>query len=105
MANAKLSGAPVCAEAAPTPSRLVTAPLPELLAEANATVIIAPKRYDHFEGIALTSPSGKSQIVLPRGRSAREQNTMARYLVGRLLHAPMALLPASLEVRTYGGTQ
>ncbi|MFC8273779.1 hypothetical protein ACFUJR_14900 [Streptomyces sp. NPDC057271] len=88
-----------------TPARLVTAPLPELLAEANATVIIAPKRYDNFEGIAIAGQSGGNHIVLPRGRSARQRNTMARMLVGRLLGAEMAQLPASLEVRTYGGAR
>ncbi|MEU7032701.1 hypothetical protein ABZ958_03320 [Streptomyces sp. NPDC046237] len=105
MATQKLSGTRVPATSNDRPSRLATAPLPELLAEANATIVIAPKRYTDFEGLALTAPSGENQIVLPRGRSARQRDTLARLLVGRLLGTPMAPLPASIEVRTYGGAR
>ncbi|MER7517810.1 hypothetical protein [Streptomyces sp. NPDC126499] len=107
MANAKLSGAHLRAEAAPalplTPARLFSAPLSELLAETNAEIIDAPTEYEHFEGVALRQSAGPIQVVLPKKQSARERDTMARYLVGRLLGTPMLPLPASLEARSFGG--
>ncbi|MER7623917.1 hypothetical protein [Streptomyces sp. NPDC126503] len=85
-------------------ARLLSAPLPELLAEANAEIMDAPSELEAFEGVALRSPKGSIQVVLPKARSARFRDTMARRLVGQLLGAD--LLPMSaLDVHTFGGAR
>ncbi|WP_329114508.1 hypothetical protein [Streptomyces sp. NBC_01353] len=100
MDTRKLSGTLV-----PSAARLVTAPLPELLAEANAQIFETSVADDTFYGEVVRPHAGAAIVCLPKGRSARERDTMARILVGRLLGTPMAPIPASLEVRTYGGAQ
>ncbi|MER7953870.1 hypothetical protein [Streptomyces sp. NPDC096030] len=69
----------------PAPTRLATTPLTELLAEANATIVTAVKRYPNFDGQTLQLHAGQYVIVLPKGRSVRSREVMARELVGRLL--------------------
>ncbi|MFE0651024.1 hypothetical protein ACFVZH_20785 [Streptomyces sp. NPDC059534] len=88
-----------------TTARLLSAPLPELLAEVGAEIIDAPAQYDSFEGVALRPQTGPIQVVLPKGRSAQYRDTMARALVGRLIGTDLKPLPASLEVRTFGGSR
>lgn len=87
-----------------TPARLLSAPLADLLVEANAEIVDAPSEFDAFEGVALRSPQGAIQVVLPKHRSARFRDTMARRLVGQVIGAD--LLPmAALDVRTFGGVR
>lgn len=87
-----------------TPARLLSAPLADLLAEANAEIVDAPSEFDAFEGVALRSPKGSIQVVLPKDRSARFRETMARRLVGQLLGAD--LLPmGALDAYTFGGVR
>lgn len=88
-----------------TVDRLLSTPLPTLLAEVGAEIIDAPAEYDDFEGIAVRPHVGPIQVVLPKGRSSQYRETMARALVGRLCGTDLKPLPASLEVRTYGGEQ
>lgn len=99
---------PTCGNtpAAPvTTARLFSAPLPELLAAANAEIVDTSVTDDTFFGEVLKPRVGTSLVVLPQGRSAGERDTMTRYLVGRLLGTPMLRLPASLEARTFGGAR
>lgn len=98
MATSELSGTPV-----PSAARLVTAPLPELLAEANATIFDTSVTDATFLGEVVRPHTGPAIVCLPKGRPARERETMARILVGKLFGTDMKPLPASLEARTYGG--
>lgn len=93
------------APSAPSSSRLITAPLPELLAEANAEIIDSSICDANFFGAAVQNRNGRISLHLPTGRSDRERDTMVRALVGRLVGADLKPLPASLEVRTYGGAR
>ncbi|MET9950192.1 hypothetical protein ABZ135_01405 [Streptomyces sp. NPDC006339] len=86
-----------------TTARLFSAPLSELLVEANVEIVEAPAEYEGFEGIALKPHVGPIQVVLPKQQSARSRDAMTRLLVGRLLGTPMLPLPESLEARTFGG--
>ncbi|MFJ6348637.1 hypothetical protein ACIQKB_04070 [Streptomyces sp. NPDC092046] len=86
-----------------TPARLLSAPLPVLLAEANAEIVDSSIRDTEFFGAAVQRRGEPIRLLLPTGRSARERDTMVRMLVGRLVGAELKPLPASLEARTYGG--
>ncbi|MFD3532065.1 hypothetical protein [Streptomyces sp. NPDC058664] len=95
-----------CENSPPTPltvDRLLSAPLPELLAESGAEIIDSSIRDAGFFGAAVQNRDGRISLHLPAGRSDRERDTMARALVGRLFGTDLKPLPASLEVRTYGG--
>jgi hypothetical protein len=87
-----------------TVDRLLSAPLPTLLAEVGAEIVDAPTEYDDFEGVALKPRVGPIQVVLPTARSARHREAVARLIVGQLLGADITP-PKSLDVRTYGGTR
>ncbi|MFJ6579276.1 hypothetical protein ACIQMY_25355 [Streptomyces sp. NPDC091368] len=88
-----------------TVDRLLTTPLPELLAEANAEIVDAPSEFDAFEGVALKPYVGPIQVFLPKARSAAHRDAMARLVVGQLFGTDLSPLPASLDVRTFGGFQ
>lgn len=88
-----------------TVDRLLSAPLPELLAESGAEIVDSSIRDAEFFGAAVQSRNGRISLHLPTGRSDRERDTMVRALVGRLVGADLKPLPVSLEVRTYGGAQ
>ena len=86
-----------------TIARLLSAPLPELLAEAGAEIVDSSIRDTEFYGAAVQRRGEPIRLLLPTGRTARERDTMARVLVGKLLGTDLKPLPASLEARTYGG--
>jgi hypothetical protein len=88
-----------------TSARILSTPLPELLAEVDAEIVDAPSEFDAFEGVALKYHAGPIQVVLPKARSAAHRDAMARLVVGQLFGADLGPLPASLEVRTYGGAK
>lgn len=106
MATQQLSGPRVPATSnALTVDRLLSAPLPELLAETNAEIVDSSIRDAGFYGAAVQARNGRISLHLPTGRSDRERDTMIRALVGRLVGSDLKPLPASLEVRTYGGAR
>lgn len=88
-----------------TVDRLLSAPLPELLAEVGAEIVDVPVDEDAFLGEAVQPRSGLTKFYMPAGRTAFERDTVARILVGKLVGAPMRPVPPSLDVRTYGGTK
>ena len=87
-----------------TAARLLSTPLSALLAEVGAEIVDAPAEYDNFEGVALKPHVGPIQVVLPKARSARHRETMARLVVGQLLGADITP-PASVDIRTFGGAK
>ncbi|MGA5869281.1 hypothetical protein [Streptomyces cinereoruber] len=70
-----------------TVDRLLSAPLPELLASSNAEIVDSPIVHPSFYGLALQDRDGGISLHLPANRSAAERDVMARQLVGRLLSA------------------
>ncbi|MFD3333542.1 hypothetical protein ACFWV1_12980 [Streptomyces sp. NPDC058700] len=94
------------ASAAPlTVDRLLSAPLPELLAEVGAEIVDVPVDEHSFLGEAVQPRTGLTRFYMPSGRTAAERDTVIRILVGKVLGAPMRPVPASLEVNTYGGAK
>ncbi|MFE0647469.1 hypothetical protein ACFVZH_02610 [Streptomyces sp. NPDC059534] len=87
-----------------TVDRLLSAPLPELLAEVGAELVDSTTGDDTTLGKIEGRP-GAARLTMPTGRSDFERDTIARILVGKLHGAPLRPVPASLDVRTYGGTQ
>ncbi|MFH9574236.1 hypothetical protein ACH4MG_27310 [Streptomyces sp. NPDC017454] len=80
-----------------TPDYLMTAPLPQLLAEHNVDVVeieAAPG----FTGGTFRRPDGSMLFVRPAGRPAAEWELTARALLGRALRVPLPPLPAPFEV-------
>ncbi|PVC73492.1 hypothetical protein [Streptomyces sp. CS081A] len=74
----------------PTPltvDRLLSAPLPELLASSGAEIIDSSIQDAGFYGAAVQRRDGGISLHLPTGRSAAERDIMARQLVGRLIVA------------------
>lgn len=68
-----------------TVDRLSSAPLPELLAEANAEIFESSITDDTFLGAVATLPGGRIHLHMPPGRPAVEREQMVRELVGRLI--------------------
>lgn len=85
-----------------TVDRLLSAPLPELLAEVGGEIVETDD--DKILG-KIEGRLGAAQLRMPAGRSAFERDTVVRILVGKLVGAPMRPVPASLDVRTYGGVR
>ncbi|MEE1813525.1 hypothetical protein PUR59_00470 [Streptomyces sp. SP18ES09] len=86
-----------------TVDRLLSAPLPELLAEVGAELVDAPATDETFGRIE--GRIGAARLTMPTGRSAFERDTIVRILVGKLAGAPMRPVPPSLDVRTFGGSK
>ncbi|MFB9438059.1 hypothetical protein [Streptomyces showdoensis] len=86
-------------------ARLFSAPLPELLAEADAKIVESSIDDSDYYGAIVKPPVGPAIVCIPESRSAAERSVMARLLVGRLLGAPMLPLPSSVEARTFGGAR
>ncbi|MZE56143.1 hypothetical protein GTY86_33715 [Streptomyces sp. SID5770] len=70
-----------------TVDRLLSAPLPELLASSNAEIVDSSIQDAGFYGAAIHRRDGGISLHLPKGRSAAERDVMVRQLVGRLLSA------------------
>jgi hypothetical protein len=86
---------------APTPptlsvAHLLSAPLSQLLTETGARLVDSSIRDREFLGaVTQHRRDGQINIVLPAGRSRRERDTMARYLLGKLLGADITDLPGA----------
>jgi hypothetical protein len=87
-----------------TVDRLLSAPLPELLAEAGVEIVAAPASADMTFGRIEGRP-GAARLTMPTGRSAFMQDTVARILVAKLYGAPMRPVPPTIGIYSHGGTQ
>lgn len=79
----------------PSVAHLLSAPLPQLLDETGAQIVDSSIRDDEFLGAVAQRRNGPISIVLPAGRSCTEHDTMARYLLGKLLGSPITDLPGA----------
>ena len=105
MAESQLSGTRVPATSdILTVDRLLSAPLPELLAEVGAEIIDTPADDDITLG-RIEGRLGAAQLRMPTGRSDFERDTVIRILVGKLVGAPMRPVPPSIDVRAFGGAR
>ncbi|WP_255951585.1 hypothetical protein [Streptomyces odontomachi] len=74
----------------------MSAPLPELLAKVGVTIRIAPPG----EGVIgmLKREASETMIWLASGWDEAARDTIARYLIARLLDITLPPLPAELEI-------
>lgn len=77
-------------------SAIVTVPLPELAARAGVRVRDAPP--DEGAVGMLKQEAGETVLWLADGWDEAVRDTIARYLIGRLLGVDLPPLPAELEV-------
>lgn len=81
-----------------SPARLLGAPLPQLLTEADAEIYDSSITDAGFFGAAIQRKDGHIALAMPPARDAVERDTIARILLGKVLGIPMAPLPRSLRV-------
>lgn len=81
-----------------SPARLMGAPLPQLLTEADAEIYDSSITDAKFFGCAIERKDGHIALAMPSGRDVVERDTVARILLGKVLGIPMAPLPRSLRV-------
>lgn len=78
------------------PARLMSAPLPDLLATADAVLVESSIPDRGFLGAA--HPRGDGWVLsMPKGRPDVERELVARYLLGRALGVDVVPLPGPLH--------
>lgn len=78
-----------------SPARLLSTPLPDLLAAADAVLVESSIRDRGFLGAA--HPRGDGWVLsMPANRPKVERDLVARYLLGRALGVDVAPLPGPL---------
>ncbi|MGW1949096.1 hypothetical protein ACWCRC_32835 [Streptomyces sp. NPDC001940] len=69
---------------APSPDRLLDAPLAELLTETGVEVIDSPIRHRGFYGAVVQLQTGELLLSMPPGRDESEHDIAARYLLAQV---------------------
>jgi hypothetical protein len=85
-----------------SPARLLGAPLPQLLTEADAEIYDSSITDSSFFGCAIERKDGHIALAMPPGRDEVERDTVARILLGKVLGISMTPLPRSLRVSIRG---
>lgn len=94
----KSSGTPVLARPALSTDHLLTAPLPQLLAELDVELVDSSITDATFFGAFVEAPDGSRVLSMPTGRSTWERDTAARMLLAEGLGLDAPPVPAPLEV-------
>lgn len=84
-----------------TIDRLLSAPLPELIAETGVKLIESSITDENFCGAVVVRDGQPTALWMPPGRSDIENNVIARYLIGKALHIDLTPLPEPFEVETH----
>jgi len=79
-----------------SPSRLLDAPLPDLLAEFDVEIVPSSITDAGFFGAVVQRKSGETYLAMPSGRSELEHDTIARYLIGQAFGVGLTQLPEPL---------
>lgn len=77
---------------------LVEVPLPDLLARLDAELYDSSITDETFFGAAILREGGRFALAMPSGRDEFERDTVARMLLGMVLHVEMAPLPEWMHV-------
>jgi len=80
-----------------TVDRLLDAPLPELIAEADVELIESSITDENFYGAAIARKDKRTVVMLRAGLSDFEHDVIVRYLIGQSLHMDLTPLPAPFE--------
>lgn len=81
-----------------SPARLMGAPLPQLLTEADAEIYDSSITDSSFFGAAIERKDGHIALAMPSGRDEVERDTVARILLGKVLGIRLAPLPQWMRV-------
>lgn len=81
-----------------SPARLMGAPLPQLLTEADAVIYDSSITDEPFFGAAIQRKDGHIALAMPPGRDAIERDSVARMLLGKMLHVELAPLPRTVKL-------
>ncbi|MBA2951618.1 hypothetical protein [Streptomyces himalayensis] len=76
-----------------SPTRLLEAPLPQLLAEVGAELVDSRITDAAFTGAAVVA-DGRVLLSMPPGRPEWERDAVARALLGDVLRVPLPPLPS-----------
>ena len=85
------------ASVALSPDWLLVAPLDTLLAEAGVEIVDSSIQDAEFFGAVVQRKSGEMYLAMPTGRSEREHDTIARYLIARAFDVDLPELPEPFE--------
>lgn len=83
-----------------TPARLLSTPLPELLAELGVESFPSTIREAGFFGALVQGSDGHLVLTQP-GQNPVAEDTLARAMLGRVFGVPLAPLPDCLEMSVY----
>ncbi|MWA08799.1 hypothetical protein [Streptomyces sp. BA2] len=81
----------------PTTAHLLTAPLPDLLAELDVDPVESSITEPGFTGYVIRD-AARLVLVLPPGRSEWERDLMTRHLLGSAFDVPMPPLPGEYRI-------
>ena len=77
-----------------TASHIMSAPLPDLLAEVGAELVESAIDDDGFFGAVVECRDGRIVLAMPQGRPGWERDVIARSLLGNVLGVGLSPLPA-----------
>lgn len=80
-------------ERRPTAAEILDTPLPQLLAETSVELFDSSIDDRTFFGAVLERKTGEVILAMPAGRSEREHDTMARYLLAQVFEVDLPKLP------------
>ncbi|MFE2486007.1 hypothetical protein ACFXGR_22455 [Streptomyces mirabilis] len=81
-----------------TPTRLLDAPLPQLLDELDVLLVDSSITDRGFFGAVVERRDGQLILAMPAGRSTFERDTVARMLLGEALGVGSAPVPEPLRM-------
>jgi hypothetical protein len=77
----------------PSAAEILDTPLPRLLAQTNVELHDSSISDRKFFGAVVERKSGQLLLAMPSGRSEREHDTMARYLLAKAFAVDLPDLP------------
>lgn len=83
--------------AKPSASEILDTPLPRLLARTNVEVLDSSISDRSFFGAVVERKGGKLLLAMPTGRSEREHDTVARYLLAKVFKVDLPDLPPPFD--------
>lgn len=77
----------------PSADEILDTPLPDLLSSLDVELFDSSIADATFFGAAFERKSGEVLLAMPTGRSEREHDTMARYLLAQIFDVDLPKLP------------
>ena len=83
-----------------TPTRIIDAPLADLLAELEVELFDSTINDPDFFGAVVQRKGGQLLLAMPQGRSELEHDTVARYLLAQAFDVDLPDLPPPFVTAT-----